>query len=163
MTKRPFLIALVAMLAVSFAACGSDSNSPSNPTPTPTPATMAKVTFFLDPPTVVANYEGGSQYAFKVNLGFHESAGVGFTITTIQATVSTTGGTVVAGDTYVSGHYVPGSGDYAVQYTMRFHTTGGRVPLVAKFTANCNDDKGNALTATTQVNVLKHGEPQRLP
>jgi hypothetical protein len=160
MTKRLLLLAAGTALAVSFVACGSDSKSPTV-TPTPTPPTTAQITFFLDPAVVVANDEGGGQYAFKVNLGFNESAGVGFTITTIQQTISTTGGTLVDDSTYVSGQHVAGLGHYVVQSTVRFHTTGGRVPLVTKFVASFTDDGGHALTATTQVNVLRHGEPKR--
>lgn len=164
MTRRLLLMAAGAALALSLAACGSDDKSPTV-VPTPTPPTRAEITMRLDPSPVRANYEGGGWYRFKVNMEFVESAGVGATLTNINFTVaSAASGIVVFTGNAPRADRVEANGRNVLQFTMpQYHMEGGSSAALATFVASFRDDRGNALTATTQVNVLHHGEPHRLP
>jgi hypothetical protein len=162
MTKRLLSMVALTALTVSFAACGSSDKSPTV-TPTPTPPTRAQITFRLDPPLVVANYEGDGWYGYRVNLEFVETAGVAFTVATIRTVVTTAGGSTKLDQTTAVNRAVPAGnpGRWVTQWYVRYNLGGSRQALVTQFTATFTDAFGNVLTATTQVNVSHHGEPQR--
>jgi hypothetical protein len=150
------------VLALAFAACGGDTGShPSTPS-TPTPPLRAEVTFQLDPKPVASHDEGGGQYAYKVNLAFSDTAGVGFTINTIRTTI-TAGSVVVLDDTDTINEHVAALGRTVLQWTVRYQASGGRVAHVTRFTAQITDDMGNTISKTEDVDVLRHGEPQMMP
>jgi hypothetical protein len=150
------------IMALAFPACGGGNGPTVTPTPTATPPTRAAITFRLDPNPVTANDEGGGQYAYKVNLEFFDTAGVGFTINTIRTTISA-GAVVVLDETTAVNEHVAPSGRTVLQWTVRYRTGGGRVAHVTSFTAQIADDRGNAISLTAEVNVLHHGEPHRMP
>lgn len=162
MTKRLLLLAIMA-LAVSFVACGGGDDDSPTVTPTPTPPTRADITFRLDPPAVTAVYEGNGRYAYNVNLEFYDNAGIGFRVDTLQLVISSPAGQVYLNEVDTINHYVGPLGRWVTQYTVRYTVGGTRLALVTRFTANFTDDRGNALTATAQVNVLHNGQPKRLP
>ncbi len=166
MTKRLLLMSAGLVVALTFGACGGSDDKGPTVVPTPTPPTRAAISILLDPPSVTANDEGDNQYAYKVNLATSESAGIGYTFTTVQHTIATASGVVLDTTTYAVNRHYAGYGGDVFQFTVRYSTKtigGGRLALTSKFTANFIDDKQNALTATSQVSVLHHGEPHQLP
>ena len=165
MTKRFLLMAAGTVMALSFVACGSSNNDGPTPVPTPTPPTKAAVHMVVDPNPIVANYEGGGWYRFKVNLGFDESAGIGFTINTIRTTITSAAtGNVVLDYVATIGQYVAGSGNTILQYTSpQYHMAGGTSAGMIAFSVSILDDRGNTITLPGQANVLHHGDPRRLP
>jgi len=166
MTKRLLLMAAGTVLAFSFGACGSsNSNNGPTPVPTPTPVTQAQIHMVVDPNPVVANYEDSGYYRFKVNLGFDEAAGIGFTINTIRTTITSAAtGNVVLDAVSTIGRSVAGRGTLVLQFTSpRYHMAGGTSAGTIDFSVAITDDRGNALSVSGHANVLHHGEPQRLP
>jgi hypothetical protein len=162
MGRRPLSTTGPTILALAFAACGGDNGPTITPTPTATPPTRAEITFRLDPNPVTTHDEGGGQYAYKVNLEFFDTAGVGFTINTIRTTILA-GSVVVLDETDAVDEHVSALGRTVLQLTLRYKSSGGRVAHVTRFTAQIADDRGNAISLTAEVNVLHRGEPHRMP
>lgn len=167
MTRRLLLMAVGVALALSFAACGSDDKSPTV-VPTPTPPTRAEVHMIVDPNPIRPNYEGGGWYRFKVNLGFSESAGIGFTINTIRTTIRSAATGNVLMDSLspipASLSRVEARGGTILQFTSnQYYMAGGTSAGTIAFAVSITDDRQNAITIDGQATMLLRGEPHRLP
>jgi hypothetical protein len=163
MNQRLSRVAIGVFLAGTLGACFSTDPEPV-PDPPPVP-TRAEVKLLVDPNPVRANYEGNGWYRFKVNLAFSESAGVGFTISTIRVSVSSalSGRTLLDASSLV-GEHVAANGSKVLQFTCpQYHMELGTSAARTRFSASITDDKGNAITLSGQADVLHRGEPQRLP
>lgn len=165
MQKRLLLMGAGLALALTFGACGGDDDNGPTPVPTPKPPTRAVVNMIVDPNPVRANYEGGGWYRFKVNLGFSESAGIGFTISAIRVTVSSAAsGLVLIDRTVAIGDHVAAYGSIIEQFTCpQYHMEGGASAAVTRFVVTIIDDNQNVITLDGQANVLHHGQPHELP
>jgi hypothetical protein len=165
MMKRLLSMAAGTVLALSLVACGSSDNTGPTPTPTPTPTPKAVIHMVVDPNPVVANFQSDGWYRFKVNLGFDESAGIGFTINTIRTTITSAAtGNVVLDDVSAIGKYVAGYGNTILQFTSpRYKMAGGTSAGTIAFSVSILDDRGNTITLSGDANVLHHGDPHRLP
>jgi hypothetical protein len=168
MRKRLLLMGAGVALALTFGACGGSDNNGPTPVPTPTPVTRADVHMIVDPNPIRPNYEGDGWYRFKVNLGFNESAGIGFTINTIRTTITSAAtGNVLIDYTSVIPASLARVGAYGgtvLQFTSnQYHMAGGTSAGTIAFVVSITDDRQNAITITGQATMLVHGEPHQLP
>lgn len=153
-------VILVLCLSVS---CGNGS-SPASSTPAPPAPTQAAITVSVSPNPVIAQPSTDPNYDWEADwsVNFRETAGVGFNVDFINATLrnSTTGGDVgtlnfgaatiirAAGTNHVNGLgslSVP----QGVVYTLAFGGRQGVVTIVAQ----CTDERGNVMNVSGQVAV----------
>jgi hypothetical protein len=121
------------------------------------------VTLRLDPDPTVSEWQGGLSWAFRVNLEFFETAGIGFTVNTVRYTMTYPSGLVILDSAETVGQHVVGGGRTVLQFrSPHYPSLTGRATVA--FTASITDDRGNPLTVTSNASVLDRGEnPVRLP
>lgn len=148
-------------------AAGSSSSTPS-PVATPVPQQRAVIGVLMDPNPAIAEPSGNSEFPwdFRFNLQVSDSGGVGFTVTSMQTTITSaqTGATLQAtAENPFAGVTISAFG----QATRQFHNGPYRMENFrregrANVTMNFLDNRGNASSFNGTINILYTGDPLRL-
>jgi hypothetical protein len=149
-------------------AAGKGSSTPSPVAPTPVPLQRAVIGVLMDPNPVIAEPSGNSEFPwdFRFNLQVSDSGGVGFTVTSMQTTITSaqTGATLTTtAQNPFAGVRIAAFG----QETRQFHSGPYRMENFrregrANVRMNFLDDRGNASAFDGTINILHTGGPVRL-
>jgi PEGA domain len=151
----------------ALAAGGGASSAPPPPS-TPVAPQRAIIGVLMDPSPAFAEPSGDSTFPwdFRFNLQVSDSGGVGFTVTSMQTTITST----ATGATLFSTAVNPFAGVQIAafgQETRQYHNGPYRMENFrregrANVRMNFQDSRGNASSFNGTINILYVGDPERL-